>query len=239
VSGSSNDINDYTSSCSGGIASAVNGDPTGDPTTDIPSSVVGGTSAASPVFAGIVALLNQYVVSKGIQSTPGLGNINTRLYQLAASSSSPFHKVNTGDNMVYCQVGFPEGEPSGVICPSSGVIGFEASASDSKTGYNLVTGLGSVDAGNLLTAWAATSTSATTTTVTSSLNPAPSGTNVTFTATVTTVGTHPPTGTVTFYNGTTSIGTGTLSTVSGSQVATLTASTLPVGSDSITAVYGG
>lgn len=64
------------------------------------------------------------------------------------------------------------------------------------------------------------------------------GASVTLTATVTgpsgdaTV----PTGTVTFYNGTTSIGTGTLNA---SGVATLTTTTLPTGSDSITAGYGG
>lgn len=53
---------------------------------------------------------------------------------------------------------------------------------------------------------------ATTTTLTSSLNPAPSGQSVTFTATVTpTSGSGKPTGTVTFYDGTTVIGTGVLS----------------------------
>ena len=31
---------------------------------------VGGTSAASPSFAGIVTLLNQYLVSKGINAKP-------------------------------------------------------------------------------------------------------------------------------------------------------------------------
>jgi len=81
--------------------------------------------------------------------------------------------------------------------------------------------------------------SATTTTIVSSLNPANAGVAVTFTATVTTVGANPPTGTVTFYDGTTSIGSGTLSTVGSSQVATFTTSTLAVGANSITAVYGG
>jgi hypothetical protein len=71
-------------------------------------------------------------------------------------------------------------------------------------------------------------------TVTSNLNPAFSQYLVTFTAKVTaTAGT--PTGTVTFLNGTTSIGTGTLS----GGVATLTISTLAVGTNSITASYGG
>jgi hypothetical protein len=79
----------------------------------------------------------------------------------------------------------------------------------------------------------------TTTTLTSSLNPAHAGVAVTFTATVATTGTHPPTGTVTFKDGTTTLGTGTLSTVGGFQVATFQTSTLAVGAHSITAVYGG
>jgi len=76
----------------------------------------------------------------------------------------------------------------------------------------------------------------TTTTLTSSLNPAAHGTAVTFTAKVTPASGSEPTGTVTFKNGSTTIGTGTLSS---SGVATLAISTLPVGTDSITAVYGG
>lgn len=53
---------------------------------------------------------------------------------------------------------------------------------------------------------------ATTTTLVSSLNPSQDGQSVTFTATVSpTSGTGKPTGTVTFYDGTTIIGTGTLS----------------------------
>ena len=78
--------------------------------------------------------------------------------------------------------------------------------------------------------------SATTTSVVSNHNPAAYGAAVTFTATVTTTGTNPPTGTVTFFNGATSLGTGNLN---GAQVATLTTSALPVGADSITAAYGG
>jgi Bacterial Ig-like domain (group 3) len=73
-----------------------------------------------------------------------------------------------------------------------------------------------------------------TTTVASSLNPSTSGQAVTFTSTVTaTSGT--PTGTVTFKNGTVTLGTSTLSGGS----ATFTTSTLTVGTHSITAVYNG
>ena len=81
-------------------------------------------------------------------------------------------------------------------------------------------------------------TSATTTAVSSSANPSVYSQPVTFTATVTAVppGSGVPTGTVTFKNGSTTLGTGTLN---GSGIATFSSSALAVGSASITAVYGG
>jgi O-glycosyl hydrolase len=73
----------------------------------------------------------------------------------------------------------------------------------------------------------------TTTTVSASPNPAAQGASVVLTATTTaTSGT--PGGSVTFYDGATSLGTGTLN---GSGVATLSVSTLAVGSHSITTGY--
>jgi len=104
------------------------------------------------------------------------------------------------------------------------------------TGWDFATGIGTVNAANLANNWPG---AATTTTVTSSSNPAYQGAPVTFTATVATVGGHAPTGTVNFNDGATTIGNGTLSTVTGSQVATYTTSTLAVGAHSITAVYVG
>jgi large repetitive protein len=73
----------------------------------------------------------------------------------------------------------------------------------------------------------------TTTTLTSSASSIPSGASVTFTATVTGAS---PTGTVTFKNGATTLGTGSLS----GGVATFTTTALvTIGTDSITAVYPG
>jgi hypothetical protein len=77
----------------------------------------------------------------------------------------------------------------------------------------------------------------TTTTVTSSKNPSNFGDMVTFTATVTNGGgTGTPTGTVTFSDSSTPLGTGMLD---GNGVATLTMSSLAVGSHMISAAYGG
>jgi hypothetical protein len=129
------------SSCASGIATAI----------EKYTSIIGGTSASTPVFAGIVTLLNQYL------SASGLGNVNPTLYQLAGSpANGAFNLVNTSDNLVYCTVGTPGSpQPSTLDCPSAGVFGFNASTSDATNNFNLATGLGSVDVNNLAVAWAA------------------------------------------------------------------------------------
>ncbi|HXM57240.1 MAG TPA: N,N-dimethylformamidase beta subunit family domain-containing protein [Candidatus Dormibacteraeota bacterium] len=81
----------------------------------------------------------------------------------------------------------------------------------------------------------------TTTTVTAAPSPSAPGQAVTFTATVSPVapGAGTPTGTVTFRDGTTTLGTGPLTVVSGTAQATFTTSALATASHSVTAVYGG
>ena len=77
---------------------------------------------------------------------------------------------------------------------------------------------------------------ATTTTVSSSANPSVFSQAVTFTATVTAPGGGTPTGTVTFKDGSTTLGSGI---VDGTGHATTTTSNLALASHSVTAVYGG
>jgi subtilase family serine protease len=101
-------------------------------------AAVGGTSVGAPAFAGIVALLNQKTGSHG------LGNINPTLYSLAASTPGAFHDITTGNNIVPCTQGTTG-------CPTAAPFQYGFSAG---TGYDLVTGLGSVDVTNLATAWA-------------------------------------------------------------------------------------
>ncbi len=106
----------------------------------------GGTSAPTPSFAGIVALLNEAMNS-------AQGNINGTLYSLASLSASPFHDITSGGNAVPCQT-----TPDSLDCPTSGsgagVLGYSATA-----GYDMATGLGSVDANALIGAWPATALS--------------------------------------------------------------------------------
>jgi uncharacterized protein (TIGR03437 family) len=100
----------------------------------------GGTSASAPVFAGILTLLNQYVVRNGIQSQPGLGNVNPTLYRLARATTGIFHDVTVGNNIVPCAPGTAD-------C-SNGTMGFAATP-----GYDMASGLGSVDVAALLSRW--------------------------------------------------------------------------------------
>jgi subtilase family serine protease len=101
--------------------------------------LAGGTSCAAPTFSGILAVLNQSL------GTPGLGNINPTLYSLVVSSPTAFHDVTTGNNIVPCEAGTTD-------CPASTPHQYGYSAG---VGYDQVTGLGSVDASKLLTAWKA------------------------------------------------------------------------------------
>jgi hypothetical protein len=118
--------------CSGG--SCVNGYRNTATTLD----VVGGTSAAAPSFAGVLALINQSTGSSQ-------GNVNPNLYRIAAAVPAAFHDITVGGNQVSCRIGTPD-------C-TTGRMGYAAGP-----GYDLVTGLGTVDAAVLLSAWSPSST---------------------------------------------------------------------------------
>lgn len=188
---------------------------------------VGGTSAAAPSLAGMLAVLNQFLVQNKVQSKPGLGNINPKLYGMAGSKV--FHDITSGDNIVPCQGGTPN-------CVS-GQFGYKAGP-----GYDQVTGLGSVDAYNLATIWSGITISTTTTTVSASPSTIAAGGSAVVTATVkANSGTGTPTGTVYFTMGTNSLGTATLSGSGGTATASLTVfgGQLPAASNTIQAFYGG
>jgi uncharacterized protein (TIGR03437 family) len=195
-------------------------------------NIYGGTSAATPTVAGMVAVLNHFLVATGRQTAPGVGNINPRLYQLAEASAAAFHDVTTGDNIVTVTCGARSRN-----CVS-GSYGFAAAA-----GYDQASGLGSVDAFNLVNAWAAGGTNRTTPTVTLQLSAptlTPSGSE---SATITVAGgtSTTPTGTVTLLAGTDTIGSVALSGSGGTAAATLTifAAQLQPGSNSLSAFYSG
>ena len=118
------------------------------------------------------------------------------------------------------------------LAPADVTLILEQSADDKgATGWDAIYGWGRVNALRAVNMATGARTS-TITTLASSVNPSTAGQSVTFTATVSPSA---ATGTVTFFDGATSLGSGALS----GGVATLSTSNLTSGTHSITATYGG
>lgn len=119
-------------------------------------TLVGGTSVSTPAMAGILALVEQK--NGALQ-----GQVNYILYPLAqapgnscnaTNQTSPttpnscvFYDVTAGNNEVPCA-----GGSAGCSSTQSGVDGF-TTGQVAGAGYDMVTGLGSVNAANLALAW--------------------------------------------------------------------------------------
>jgi subtilase family serine protease len=185
----------------------------------------GGTSASTPSFAGLVTLL--------VQKYGKLGNLNPAIYGLAKNAStyaSVFHDVTTGSNKQPCT--------AGTGC-SGGFVGYTATP-----GYDLVTGLGSIDA-SVLSAALTPAPEPTTTVVSASPSSVAVGgtTSLVATVTSTTVGTI--TGTVEFTvtegSSNTILGVGSLlnGTATLINVSATVADGFLAGAGSITAIYSG
>ena len=134
---------------------------------------VGGTSASTPSFAGIMALVNQKTASRQ-------GNANYTLYKLAAqsgasctSSGTPastciFYDVTTGTNAMPCD----DTQAVPVNCGSPGQYGVGIlTGYNSTAGYDLTTGLGSVNAANLVNKWSSVTSALKPSATSLSLNP--------------------------------------------------------------------
>src|ERR1700728_3518823 len=105
----------------------------------------GGTSVSSPAFAGIMALVNQETGSRQ-------GNANYVLYKLAAQQPTAFHDVTVGTIAMPCATGSANCVTS-VAGDEYGVL----SGYNAGVGYDRATGLGSVNADNLVTKWTSVS----------------------------------------------------------------------------------
>ncbi len=195
-------------------------------------NVFGGTSVPTPAFAGIAALLNQYLVSKGTQSSAGLGNMNPNLYSLAQTSSDVFHDITTGTNIV--TVACPRRSP---LCTPT-TVGYSAGA-----GYDQITGLGSVDAYKLITKWnggsAPAPPSGATITLLTNVSTIAADESMFLTATVTGPSGVTPTGAVAFAVNGSTLGSAALVGSAGTATATLVVKgfQLPQGAGAIIATY--
>ena len=141
---------------------------TADPNTEfIPT---GGTSASAPAFAGIVALVNQKTGQRQ-------GNANYVLYKLAARSGAScnssngagtnciFYDVTNGTNAMPCVTSSPNCTTSNPSDSIGVLSGYSATS-----GYDLATGLGSVNASDLVNAWTTAEMSLKATTTSLTLN---------------------------------------------------------------------
>lgn len=126
--------------------------------TDVVYQEIGGTSVAAPAMAGIMALVQQKVGSPQ-------GLANPVLYQLAAAetnltacntntvtsgSSCVFNDIATGSNAMACK----SGSTNCVVNTTGDTVGV-LSGYTATAGYDQATGLGSINATNLVNAWAA------------------------------------------------------------------------------------
>ena len=223
---------------------------------------VGGTSAAAPTFAAIMVLVNQKTGQRQ-------GNANITLYSLAksesfascnstgglsggSSSTCVFNDITKGNISVPCT-----GASTNCSKTTTGGFGVVASggapAFAAGTGYDLATGLGSVNVANLISKWSTPGLISTSVTLSPSSVSGTVGTAVTLSGTVTkSSGTGTPGGIVVFEN-TSQIPAGNVPAAniqSGNATAdpaTLTASGtyslntkfLPAGTYSLIAHYGG
>jgi len=230
-------------------------------------SGVGGTSGGTPTFAAIMALVNQYQLAHG--GTGRQGNANYVLYALAAaketystcnssSFTAPttetipatcvFFDITKGNNSVACTGGSLNcSQPSGFGLIVSGVAADHGTpAFQSETGYDLATGLGSINVANLLSSWG-TATRTVTTTALSNPSSASNTSGQTFSVTVT-VTPAGATGNVsltalasdkTAILGSVAANTAGLFTLSGAGSVAVSTNLLPPGTAYIEGYYGG
>lgn len=198
---------------------------------------VGGTSVGTPAMAGVMALINQ---KAGVPQ----GSPNPELYALAArqsygnctaefgttSDGCSFNDIDTGTIAMACAAQSPN-----CTVLHAGDIGI-LSGFSAATGFDLASGLGSLNIANVVNAWTSTiGTANATVTVTPSASSFPASQSVSVTVTVS-GGSGTPTGTVALKGA----GTLPLATLSaGTATITIPGYSLLAGNDTITAQYFG
>lgn len=178
-----------------------------------------GTSISTVNWASIQTLVNQKN-----NLINGAGNPNPTYYQLAAGANSPFHDITIGDT----KVPDPDGE----------LLGYEATP-----GYDLATGLGSVDVNKLATNWLAPTGSGTSTVTisTGGVTSITHGDSLTASVNVSSGTSTIPSGDAVFIAGTQGLFQVTLDNTGNSSVqfGTVANVELPGGSYNLTARYAG
>ncbi len=195
---------------------------------DFENDAVGGTSTATPAWASILALARQKTGGR-------LGQAAQTLYTLfnGSSSATIFHDVTTGNNSVPCT----QSTLNAASCLENTAGYFFESGYNTNAGYDLATGIGSVDVTALVNGWSSSSTL-----ITPTLTLTPSATTITtaeaLTVAVTVAGpsgSATPTGSVTLTAGTYTSAAATLT--SGAASITVPAGTFAAGSYTVQVTY--
>jgi subtilase family serine protease len=163
---------------------------------------IGGTSAAAPAFAGIMALVNQATGNRQ-------GQADMVLYPLAAQYPAVFHDVVNGSNSEPCQYSATStsNSPDCIAASNAITVGGVTEGQlgtgttpdyNAGTGYDQATGLGSVDAAVMIADWSKVAFTPSTVTLTSPTAGASftHGASITFTGAVAGTGSSTPTGDV-------------------------------------------
>ena len=138
---------------------------------------VGGTSASVQAFGGIMALVNQKYGPQGLANyvlyplaaKAGASCASTAAMAPTASSSScVFYDTQTGNNSVACVADSSNCSDQSITGTGYGILVNNAgkAAWTTNAGYDLATGLGTVNAANLVSQWNTVSFTPSTTTLT-------------------------------------------------------------------------
>jgi hypothetical protein len=216
---------------------------------------VGGTSVATPAMAGVMALINQKTGAAQGLAAPGLYTLAAKQGESGygscsaengkTTSSCYFNDIDEYTSAQPCDAA--DSTPNCVATSSTlgssdaqnglGILtGYSAG-----TGYDLASGLGSLNVANVVNAWpSAVGSSAATVTFSTLPATIPSSQSLTVTVTVASVpsGGTTPTGTVTLSSGTYNSGAQPLNG-SGSYTFNIPGGSLSVGIDTLTAAYSG
>jgi subtilase family serine protease len=214
---------------------------------------VGGTSVATPAMAGVVALINQ-------KAGAAQGSPNAELYALAAKqtySSCSAESVSASSTCYFNDIDqYTSAQPCDAVDKTPNCTATQSTLGNADeigilsgysagTGFDLATGLGSLNIANVVNAWTKAAVGSTVPTVTVTPSPTSINSANSLSVTVTVAGASgavPPTGSVTLTaSGSSYTATNTLS--NGSYTFTIPANSLPGNasgeSDTLTASYSG
>jgi hypothetical protein len=163
----SRDLPDVSLTASGhdGYVLCLEGSCTPDAQGNFYLYLAGGTSASAPAFAGIMALVDQHMGSVFPGLGPRQGLANYVLYQLAASQNATLSGCNGSSTSALpaSTCIFNDVTVGNNAVPGEFNYGLTSAQYQAGAGYDMASGLGSVNITNLVNQWSSGTVSATST----------------------------------------------------------------------------